>query len=126
MGKLHLLTQDRTLVDDAKLRLDACPVSKKDDRRRLSQLWQSRHVTYLKWIQHAEDFERVENIEKRWTEDDDRWIHALQHLRTRRYRRALDNLSRLLIQRLLELEKIGIGGTGMFGYLKVTFADNGP
>ena len=49
----------------------------------------------------------------RWTETSDEYRVAKQKVAERNYRRALDELERLVVQRLFELSKLNISGTGM-------------
>lgn len=84
-----------------------------EERRKFNRIWKDSADLLERWEKQVRHFEETENIPKRWEEDGDEWIKALQQLQTRRYRRALDDLSRLLVQRLFELEKMGIGSTGM-------------
>lgn len=51
-------------------------------------------------------------IEDRWTKDDDEYRTAEGMRRTLDYQKALDKLERLIIQRLFELEKSRMRGTG--------------
>lgn len=48
----------------------------------------------------------------RWTKECDEYKTALSLLTERRYRKALDNLERLMVQRLFELTKLGMSGLG--------------
>ncbi|KAF7799883.1 hypothetical protein EIP86_011125 [Pleurotus ostreatoroseus] len=50
--------------------------------------------------------------EKRWTPCDSQYIAALKHIGERKYRKALVNLQRLVIQRLFELHKLNLSQTG--------------
>lgn len=47
----------------------------------------------------------------RWTEKSVRWSTTKRFLRERAYRRQLDYLERLVVQRLMELTKVNISGT---------------
>jgi hypothetical protein len=107
-----LISHARDLIQKMKQRVDTCSLAKKQQHRALTRVWRNHLDIHLKWTHHVQQFEAMHDIEERWKECDDKWIAALTHLQTRRYRRSLDDLSRLLIQRLFELEKLGIGGTG--------------
>lgn len=48
----------------------------------------------------------------RWLPNSDEFKEAQVLIRERRYRRALDNLERLVVQRLFELSKLGMSGLG--------------
>lgn len=51
-------------------------------------------------------------IERRWEPSSEEYLKTLGYLSTRTYQRALENLQRLVIQRLFELHKMNISGTG--------------
>jgi hypothetical protein len=51
-------------------------------------------------------------IEKRWEPSSPEYVEALKYLSTRVYQRALEELQRLVIQRLFELHKMNISATG--------------
>ncbi len=50
-------------------------------------------------------------IEKRWEPQDQQYIEVLQYSNQRQYHRALDNLQKLVVQRLFELQKLNLAGT---------------
>lgn len=52
----------------------------------------------------------------RWTKECDDYKTALTLLTERRYCKALDNLERLIVQRLFELTKLGMSGLGTPAY----------
>ena len=51
-------------------------------------------------------------ITRRWDATDPEYINTVEYLATRRYHRALDDLQRLVIQRLFELHKLNVAQTG--------------
>ena len=51
-------------------------------------------------------------ITQRWTPLDEPYKEAVKYMRERRYRRALEKLQKLVIQRLFELNKLNIAETG--------------
>lgn len=59
------------------------------------------------------ELEVMMDIKDRWTPATPEYIAAVQYLQERRYRRALDKLQRLVIQRLFELHKLNVSQTGM-------------
>ncbi len=59
-------------------------------------------------LQMEEDLD----IEHRWLPKSAEYQGALQELQSRKYRLALDNLERLVIQRMFELTKLGMSGIG--------------
>jgi hypothetical protein len=58
--------------------------------------------------------EEILGIEHRWTPEMPEYAAALKVAHERKYRRALDNLERLVVQRLFELTKLGMSGVGEF------------
>lgn len=57
-------------------------------------------------------FEEEHSIETRWTPSSQEYNDALVIVSQRTYRKALDTLERLFVQRLLELTKLGMNGVG--------------
>jgi hypothetical protein len=51
-------------------------------------------------------------IENRWTPACREYNDALTMISERKYRKALDHLERLYVQRMFELTKLGLGGVG--------------
>lgn len=51
-------------------------------------------------------------IEVRWVPDSPEYHDAIKLLSQRKYLKAVDDLERLVIQRLLEMTKLGIGRIG--------------
>ncbi len=58
------------------------------------------------------EFENSYGIEERWTPETQSYKDAQVLLSERRYRRALDELERLVVQRLFEMTKLGMSGVG--------------
>src|SRR5262245_40808849 len=72
-------------------------------------------TTYSRWLATNEETLRLEeelNIEIRWTPDSAQYREALVLITERQYRRALDTLELLVVQRLFELTKLGMNGIG--------------
>ena len=51
-------------------------------------------------------------ITERWTPWTPQYKEALAYLHEHRYHRALQNLQRLVVQRLFELHRLNLGGVG--------------
>lgn len=51
-------------------------------------------------------------VAHRWQPSDVQYLETLKYMGLRKYHRALDNLQRLVIQRLFELNKLNLSGTG--------------
>ena len=72
-------------------------------------------TTYSKWEACHEKvcrFEEEHGIVERWTPSMKEYNDALVLLAERTYHRALDELERLVVQRLLEMTKLGMNGVG--------------
>ncbi|KAJ6455539.1 hypothetical protein C8R47DRAFT_996729 [Mycena vitilis] len=68
-------------------------------------------TTYTRALMIEEELSRFEeehSIEARWTSSSTQYQEALVLMKERRYRRALDEVERLVIQRLLEMTKLGM------------------
>ena len=59
-------------------------------------------------------FEELNDIDERWTPDTEKWRRAAQYVEIRKYQLALDKLEGLVVQRLFELAKMGLSGTGNY------------
>ncbi len=53
-------------------------------------------------------------IRRRWQPEDREYKATLQYIATRRYQKALGKLQRLVVQRLFELHKLNLSGTGAY------------
>jgi hypothetical protein len=71
-------------------------------------------------------FEEEHAIEKRWTSTTQEYIDGLLLTNERRYRRAIDKLERLVVQRLLELTKLSMSGVGMSLLSQIMFTPMQP
>lgn len=58
-------------------------------------------------------YEEEHSIETRWLQTSKEYSDALVLMRERKYRRAIDQLERLVVQRLFEMTKLGMSGVGM-------------
>ncbi len=59
-------------------------------------------------------FEEEHSIVERWVPGSPQYTEALTLLAERKYRRAIDTLERLVVQRLFELTKLGMNGVGTY------------
>lgn len=57
-------------------------------------------------------FELLHTITEWWTPESDEWQAALKYSSVRDFQKALDKLEALVVQRLFELSKMGLAGTG--------------
>jgi hypothetical protein len=53
------------------------------------------------------------DITVRWQLSDTQYIKTVQYMNERKYHRALDHLQKLVIQRLFELSRLNLAGTGV-------------
>jgi hypothetical protein len=60
---------------------------------------------------------------ERWTPNDPMYREALQHIVNEEYYEALEDLERLVVQRLFELQKLNISQTGMFSCILLNAHD---
>ena len=58
------------------------------------------------------DMEVNMGIDRQWDPSSPEYLETLGYLSTRTYQRALEELQRLVIQRLFELHKMNISATG--------------
>lgn len=58
------------------------------------------------------DLEVSMGIEKRWDLLSPEYLETLGYLATRKYQRALEELQRLVVQRLFELHRMNVSATG--------------
>lgn len=60
----------------------------------------------------VEKYELKLGIAVTWTPDRPEWKSTTEYIKTRDYRLALDRVELLVVQRILELQKINQAGTG--------------
>ena len=75
------------------------------------RMMHEKHQTILRQVQMLE---LAMGIQRRWQPADPQYIETARHIAERKYRRALDELQRLVVQRLFELNTMNIAGTGDF------------
>jgi hypothetical protein len=76
-------------------------------------------TTFTRWQMKEEEVTRYEEehgIDVRWVPDSDIYKETQKLLVERSYRQAIDNLERLVVQRLFELTKLGMNGVGTSTY----------
>ena len=56
--------------------------------------------------------EKLNDITERWLPSTPEWKEAVAYMEIRKYQKALDKLESLVVQRLFELTKMGLAGTG--------------
>ena len=73
-------------------------------------------TTHQRWLAKNEEvlcYEEMHNIEVRWAPTMQEYEDGLVLVRECKYHRALDDLERLVVQRLFEMTKLGMNGVGM-------------
>ncbi|KAJ6522137.1 hypothetical protein DFH09DRAFT_938515, partial [Mycena vulgaris] len=75
---------------------------------------QRRHALEVqaKALAAVQELELRLEIAARWVPEDEKWVTVGLMVRRRRYQRALDHLQGLIIQRMFELAKCNMSGTG--------------
>ena len=58
-------------------------------------------------------YEEERNIAIRWAPTSQEYLDALTIVHEQKYRRAIDDLERLVVQQLFEMLKLGMSGIGM-------------
>ncbi len=88
------------------------PPKQRDTRQRWATAQQHAFDNVNQLREMLAAFESLHEIEERWTPDSAQWKRAAQYLSMRTYCTALDKLEGLVVQRLFELAKMGLSGTG--------------
>lgn len=63
-------------------------------------------------MQAVEAIEHALGIEERWMPNSSEYVATQLYVKNRRFIRAVDELERLVVQRLFELSKANLAGTG--------------
>jgi len=66
--------------------------------------------------QRTNQLEDQLSIRERWDSASSDYREVQKDMAQRNYRRALDELERLVVQRLFELTKLNLSGTGMYHF----------
>ena len=80
--------------------------------RRLETERRYAHERHDKILHQVLELEDHMGIAKRWTPDTTEYAETARYISERRYHRALDNLQRLVTQRLFELHRLNLSGIG--------------
>ncbi len=114
---MSIRAKDRAAVESYKT-LDYQIVHKGITKKEISSI-RREYLAAQKRVESAEEAVRrcedMLEIDSRWTPDTLEYVHLAKELKERKYRRALDNLERLVVQRLFELSKLGMSGVGEYG-----------
>ncbi|KAJ7815528.1 hypothetical protein B0H14DRAFT_2603415 [Mycena olivaceomarginata] len=113
LGKLQKATDANAAAVRDYNNLDILIIRDGYTRPQIAQV-RARHKTaftrLLLVTEEVARFEEEHGIETRWTTGSKEYNDALLLTNERRYRRALDKLERLVVQRLLELTKLSMSG----------------
>ena len=95
--------------------------------QQITKITTQSHTTFQRWLAKNEEvlhYEEMHNIEIRWTPTMQEYEDGLVLVRERKYRRAVDDLERLVVQRLFEMTKLsmsGVSGSRTFFLFGTTF-----
>ena len=110
----------QTAVDSANKIIDVTnPEAAKEQERNLKRLRTLAKAAFTRWetaqerVLILEDELNISSTEERWQPGSQEYDTAISELEHREYRLALDTLERLIVQRLLELTKLGMSGLGL-------------
>lgn len=63
-------------------------------------------------LELVQDLESKLDISRRWTSDSPEWTLAVKSIKDFKYQEALDQIERIIVERLFEMTKIHQSGTG--------------
>ncbi|KAJ7433566.1 hypothetical protein FB451DRAFT_1419631 [Mycena latifolia] len=113
--KLHVRNEESEQAKVAFRRLDHDITVNGITRTEITRVNTRYRTTYMKYLATLEEvcrYEDVHNIAERWTPMSKSYTDALVMMTERRYRSAVDELERLVVQRLAEMTKLGMSGVG--------------
>lgn len=119
---MMLIIQPRAESDRAKVsfdNLDFDIINNGYTRKEIAAVRTRYRTTFTRWQVKEEELTRYEeehSIDVRWAPNTDIYKETQKLLVERSYRRAVDNLERLVVQRLFELTKLGMNGVGTSTY----------
>lgn len=85
--------------------------------KQITRITTQYRTTFERWLAKKEEvlrYEEEHDIITRWAPTSQEYLDALVVVRERKYRRAIDNLERLVVQRLFEMTKLGQSGVGAY------------
>ncbi|KAJ7440713.1 hypothetical protein B0H11DRAFT_1750555, partial [Mycena galericulata] len=113
LGKLELATEASRAAERDFKNLDYLIIHQGIQAREIAAIrtrYRTSHTRLLLVEEEVALFEEEHGHEQRWTSNSQECRDALILTNERRYRRALDKLERLVVQRLLELTKLSMSG----------------
>ncbi|KAK1225156.1 hypothetical protein PQX77_011912 [Marasmius sp. AFHP31] len=115
----------KAAADEAHGRYKSGQASKKLTAKQLQALHTRSRTSldrYSATLEEVLDFENEHDYFRRWKPTDKEYQDTLYAMRGRNYRRALEQLERLVVQRLLELTKLNMSGVSYKQREKITQA----
>src|ERR1700753_3821913 len=107
-----MFDRKKAKADNEKRQQGDGPTNQRASGRRISaQTMKQLHKDVDKFEERCEELEIALGLDHQWEETDPEDVEALEYYRTRRYHLALDKLERLVVQRLMELQKCNYQGT---------------
>ncbi|KAJ8082799.1 hypothetical protein PM082_008655 [Marasmius tenuissimus] len=124
---LQRLWSARKASDDAaeKYRLLGTPAAEKFTTKHIKQIEVRYRTTYQKFDRLTEevaDWEVEHGITEQWTPESPEFLDAEKGIVQQEYRQSLEQLERLVVQRLFELTKLNMSGVGYKQRTKITQA----
>ncbi|KAL0566356.1 hypothetical protein V5O48_015664 [Marasmius crinis-equi] len=122
---LQKLARHDRLAKEADQRYQAASTDRKvapDKVRSLFAVARTSLERYKDTLEEVRVFETEHDHYQRWKTTDKNYQETLAAMRGRTYRRALEKLERLVVQRLLELTKLNVSGLGYKQREKITQA----
>lgn len=101
-----------SVPEDYQFNLENAYASQTSTTRRLETSRQSLRDDYNAALTEVRTIELAMGITRRWERTDEAYIATAKYLAHRAYHRALNNLQRLVVQRLFELRKLNLQKTG--------------
>lgn len=106
--RLHIPSDYQFLSDASSYNVNLSEGRKAETKRRYLREQQERTLFEITQM------ETVMNIGRRWEPNDREYKEAVEYINTRKYRRALERLHKLVVQRLFELHKMNLSNTGAY------------
>ncbi|KAJ7435348.1 hypothetical protein B0H11DRAFT_2257308 [Mycena galericulata] len=113
--KLHIRSQESEAAKIEFRQLDYNIINNSYTRADIARVKTQYRTTYTKYLTTQEElcvFEELHNIPERWTVESKEYRDALVLMTERRYKVAVRELERLVVQRLFEMTKLGMSGVG--------------
>ena len=88
--------------------------------KQITKITTQYRTTFARWQAKNDEvlrYEEEHDISTRWAPTSEEYLEALVVVREQKYRRAIDELERLVVQRLFEMTKLGQSGIGAHLFL---------